>query len=67
MDGGSQECGRGRNRHAYKVLAVGPSGISRLRVVADIKARQPRDTADEKEETDESPGLPQVLVQLGVD
>ena len=51
MDGGGEQAGSGRNGHADKVFAVGPAGIARLGVVADVEAGQARDSADEKQES----------------
>ncbi len=67
MHGGGQQARRRRNRHAHKIFASRPSRIARLRVVADVEARQPRDPADEKQETDEGAGVEQVLMQLRID
>ena len=49
-----------------KYLRSGRPGLRGCGVVADVEARQPRDPADEKEETDEGPGVEQVLVQLRI-
>ncbi len=44
MNAGRQQAGRGGNRHAHKILAVRPPRIARLRVVADVEPRQPRNS-----------------------
>jgi hypothetical protein len=67
MHGRGQHPRRRRNRHAHKVLAPRPSRIARLRIVADVEPRQPRNSADQKQKTDEGAGLLQVLVQLRID
>ena len=47
----SRRCG---NRHSYEILPIRPARISRLRIVADIESRQPRDPANQKQEADET-------------
>ena len=64
VDGGGQQAGRGGNGHADKVLAIRAAGVARLGIVADVEARQPRDSADEKQKADESAGLEQVLCAI---
>jgi len=61
-----QTCGGG-NRHTDKVFPPRSSRIARLGIVADIEARQPRDSTDQEEKTDESSSLLHVQTQLGID
>ena len=66
VDGGGQQArGRG-NRHADKILASGRPGLRGCGIVADVEARQPRCSAEQKQETDEGSGLHQVHVQLRI-
>src|ERR1035438_7717192 len=60
MHTSGQQAGAGGNRHAHKILAVWTSRIARQGVVADVKARQPQDSADEIEKTDESACVQQI-------
>ena len=66
MDCGGEQAGGCGNGHADKVLAIGPAGVARLCVVADVEERQPRSSAEKKEKTDEGSGLQQMHVQLRI-
>src|ERR1035438_5411761 len=50
-----------------KYFRSGRPGLRRLGVVADIEARQPRDSADKKQEADEGSGVKQILMHLRID
>ena len=67
MNAGGQHPGSRRNGHTHKILAPRPPGILRLGIMADVEARQPRNPANEKEKTDKSPGVKEILAQLRVD
>jgi len=50
-----------------KKLTARLSGIPRLRIDADIESRQPTRTTNEKQETDENPGMHHVVPQRRID
>ena len=65
-DGGDDTCA-GRDGHADEELVSRLAGVARLRIDADIEARQTAGPADEKEETDEDAGVQHVFAQVGMD
>ena len=58
--GGDHPGPRG-NRQADEVLAVGPTGILRHRILLYVEARQPRRSAQQKQKRNEIPELNDVL------
>src|SRR6266566_3843065 len=58
--GGDHPGPRG-NRQADEVLAVGPTGILRHRILLYVEARQPRRSAQQKQKRNEIPDLNDVL------
>ena len=63
MHRGREQSGSGRNRHADKILAIGPARVARLCIVADVEPREPARSTEQKQETDERARLHNMLPQ----
>src|ERR1700742_3734259 len=66
MDYGCNHTRTSRNGHADEILETRPAWVTRLRVDADVEAREAAGSADKKQETDNSTEVLQTIFNDGI-